>query len=282
MGSETITPTCSVGAGVLVGQQRGAGGRGEVGEEGQAGAGLERAGGGDVGGPGRGADAGVVGHAEGDHAGAGGVVVDAGDGRAGAGGRDDRDLPGVGGHEHRVGADGALGAVAAGEDEHLAAGVGLGATVGLEIGPDALVVVRLLGQDVGEDEGLLAVGVGDVAVGVGAHVAAVIAGVGVVGVGDALHAGGQGGVGDEVATEAPAALVGGGEAPARPLRGAVGADVADRVLRALDEVVGGGGTGGAGIAEDQLVAGADGSEDRRGERGDQGADEGEAGEVHGE
>lgn len=77
-------------------------------------------------------------------------------GGAAAGGHEDRDLPVVGGHGHHVGADGALGAVAAGEEKNLAAGgVGEAAAVGLEAGPDALVVVRGLRLDVGEDEGLV-------------------------------------------------------------------------------------------------------------------------------
>ncbi len=255
---------------IQIAQQRAARCGGQRREERQPRAALQRTRRGDVIGPRRGPDAGDVRHAQGDHAGAGRVCINLRDRRAAARGHEDRDLPVVVRHRDVVRADRAFRAIAARHDEHFAAGaVGEIAAVGFETRPDALVVVGILRLDVGEDERLRAVAERHVAIGVGAHVAAIVAAVRVVGVRDALHAGRQRRVGDEVAVVAAAALVAGGETPRHPFRNAGGTLVSERVLRQLLQIVFGPGAGTTRIAERHLIAGVDERERRSGRSRDE-------------
>ena len=203
-----------------------------------------------------------VGNFQGNHPGGGGNPAQ----RAAVARRDhDGDLPGKRGNGHRpAGLDArTIKTARSANDQQFVAGLRQYAAIIFKIGPNNLVVVRRLWDDVRHVEHQVIVRNIVGAVARRAHVAAVEAGTGVVGGGHLVKAGGKRCVGDEIRGASAGAEVAGGQVPARPVGFAQSIAVINGLHRALNQVmivivrVGG---GAAGVAQLHLLCGVnDGS-----------------------
>ena len=113
----------------------------------------------------------------------------------------------------------------------------LGAGVDLKFGPDALVQLRGLGHDVGEQEGSGIVAVAGIAIAAGAQVPTIETGAGVVPRYGLEKAGGQVGVRHEAIATRHIAQPVRTEVPAHPRGGAPAVVVSQRVLGLVDQVI---------------------------------------------
>ena len=167
--------------------ERGGDRSGKFGEERVSGVGFDLAGRGNVVLPRGAAHAGDVRNLDRDHARRGGDTTDRG---AAAHWDNDGDFPRVAGDRDATGDGGAGVSARAGDDQDFVAGGGNGATLTLEIGPDALVIIGRLRNHVGHEKRGLVIRVGDRAVARWAHVASVIARAGIVRREDLVKTGG--------------------------------------------------------------------------------------------